>query len=113
MAHRGKLYFDEDMSAIVAAKLRKIGWDVLTTQQAGNSGKSDVAQLEYASREGRILVTRNYADFQEIHQQFLQKRKPHAGIIICFWRPDSQRMVEALIETLEKVSSQKSQTLLT
>jgi hypothetical protein len=101
------------MSAIVGAKLRKMGWDVLTTQQAGNSGEPDPAQLEYASREGRILVTRNYADFQDIHHQFLLEGRSHSGIIICFWRPEAQKMVEALIDALRRVSQQKPQNTLT
>ena len=97
-----KLYFDEDISVIWAVRLRKMGWDVLTTQQAGCSGKDDVDQLKFASQQNRILITRNYVDFQNIHEQILAEGKSHSGIIICFWRPEVQKMFEALISILEK-----------
>ena len=89
------------MSAIVAARLRKMGWDVLTTHQAGHAGESDEAQLEFAAQKGRILVTRNYADFQNLHRQFLEQGRSHSGIIICFWRLEVQRMIGALINVLQ------------
>jgi len=97
-----RLYFDEDMSSIVAARLRKIGWDILTTHQVGNSGIEDHDQLRFATQERRILVTRNYADFQALHEHFLNEGQTHTGIIVCFWRPEIQKMIEALVKTIQQ-----------
>ncbi len=47
----------------MALKLR--GYDVLTTREADKRGLTDIAQLEYASSEERILITHNIADFSK------------------------------------------------
>lgn len=96
-----KLYFDEDMSAILAARLRKAGWDVLTTHQAHRRSSDDQSQLQFATNQQRILVTRNYADFQRIHTDSLTAGASHAGIIICFWHPNPQKMQTKLLEVLK------------
>ncbi len=46
--HSVKLYFDEDVSSVLAARLRKAGWDVLTTHQARRCSDDDLNQLLYA-----------------------------------------------------------------
>ena len=99
--HSVKLYFDEDMSAILAARLRKTGWDVLTTHQARKRSSDDRSQLQFATSRQRILVTRNYADFQRIHADSLTAGESHAGIIICFWHPNPQKMQTKLLEVLK------------
>jgi uncharacterized protein with PIN domain len=102
---RPRLYLDEDISAIVAAKLRKLGYDILTTHQAGRCAASDASQLEFAAGLGRLLVTRNYADFQKLHEACLMEGKHHGGIVVCFWRPDAQVMLDRLVSLLDRHSS--------
>jgi uncharacterized protein with PIN domain len=107
-----KLYLDEDISAIVAGKLRRAGWDVLTTHQARRCASDDWAQLEYAAGQGRVLVTRNYADFLAIHRRFLELHKPHRGIIVCLWRPSAQVMIERLVAVLRSADPARWDNLL-
>lgn len=45
---RIKLYHDEDIPLSLADALRNRGVDVVTTQEAGNIGKSDEEQLIFA-----------------------------------------------------------------
>ena len=99
--HSVKLYFDEDMSAVLAARLRKAGWDVLTTHQARRRSSDDRSQLIFATSQRRVLITRNYADFQRIHADSLKADESHAGIIICFWNPIARKMQNKLLEVLK------------
>ena len=103
MLSRPKLYFDEDMSAILAARMRKAGWDVLTTHQARKRTSNDTEQLRFAAEQGRILITRNYADFLEIHTRCLESGQTHHGIIICFWRASAEAQGNNLLELLNRI----------
>jgi predicted nuclease of predicted toxin-antitoxin system len=58
-ARRLRLYTDEDIPSRAVAMLRAGGANVLTTAEAGNNGKDDTAQVAFAARKGRVLITRN------------------------------------------------------
>jgi predicted nuclease of predicted toxin-antitoxin system len=77
-----KLYLDEDVPLSFAQALLNRGVDAVTTQQAGNQGKSDVEQLLYATTEGRVIFTHNKKDFILLNNKFLQEKKEHFGIIL-------------------------------
>ena len=91
------------MSAILAAKMRKLGWDILTTHQAQRCASSDLAQLRFARQQGRVLVTRNYAHFMKLHNEFLESGESHAGIVVCFWRSSVELIHTRLVEALQKI----------
>ena len=112
MSARPKLYFDEDMSAIMAAKMRKAGWDVLTTHQAQRCASSDLAQLRFAREQARVLVTRNYAHFTQIHCDFLKTGETHAGIVVCFWRSSADLLCGRLVEVLQRIPAESWANLL-
>ncbi len=46
-------------------------------------GASDAEQLDYGTREGRALVTRNTRDFRRLARERIGEQHPHAGIIVC------------------------------
>jgi len=56
-----QLYADENFPFPVVEKLRDMGHDVITLQEAGYAGQSlpDETVLRYASDDGRILLTIN------------------------------------------------------
>lgn len=58
-----KLYFDEHLPTTLALMLQERGHDCLTTQAAGNVGRSDEDQLAYAAGERRVILTFNRNDF--------------------------------------------------
>ncbi len=66
----------------VAVGLRRRGFDVLTTVDAGNGGATDADQLAYAVHEGRCLFTFNRGDFANLHSQYLADGRHHAGILL-------------------------------
>ncbi len=65
-----RLYLDEHL-AHLAIPLRDQGYDVQSTQDAGNTGLNDEAQLAYAAREDRHLVTYNIQDFALIASEWI------------------------------------------
>jgi hypothetical protein len=77
-----RVYLDEDVHGAVAAGLRRRGFEVLTTIDAGRSGTSDAEQLEFAAAETRVLVTFNRGDFARLHADYLVSGRSHAGIVV-------------------------------
>jgi hypothetical protein len=83
MAEPIRLYLDEDAqrTALVRA-LRARQVDVLTANQANNTGIPDSAQLAFAASVNRIVFTLNRGDFVKLHVEHLQKGQDHCGIIV-------------------------------
>lgn len=80
-----RLYADEDaMARTVISGLRARGIDVTTVLDAGMSGEDDVAQLEYATEQGRVLYSFNVGHFCGLHTAFMSRSKSHAGIIVVY-----------------------------
>jgi uncharacterized protein DUF5615 len=61
-----------------------MGFDVLTTQEAGRSNQrlSDDTQLEFAASLGRAILTYNAIDFEPMAREWGALGKRHAGIIV-------------------------------
>lgn len=104
-----KLYLDENIPEAVGLALSLRGYDVLTTVEAGNKGKDDLFQLEFASSQGRLLFTFNVKDFVMLHLEFLKKGKPHKGIIVSkqiSTKESIDRLIRLILtSTEEKVSN--------
>ena len=83
-----KFYLDEDLSSLIAQRLRQKGIDAIGAHEAGKMQKSDREQLSHAAREGRCLVTRNARHFVDLARDALRRQEPHAGIVLC---PPSHR----------------------
>lgn len=77
-----RLYLDEMIPPHLARVLRQYGYDVVTAQEVGRLGKSDVEQLQYATIQGRAVLTFNIRDFTKLHQGWHEEGKPHGGIIV-------------------------------
>ena len=80
------LYADENFPRPVVLALRQLGYDVLTSQEAGqaNRGVPDPDVLAFAASSGRAVLTINRQDFIRLHRQ----RPDHAGIVVCTADPD-------------------------
>ncbi len=77
-----KLYLVEHLTPILAKMLRERGIDCLTTQEAGNIGLPDEAQLTYARSHRRVLMTFDRKDFLSLAKQWAELGQPHAGIVL-------------------------------
>ncbi len=94
-----QIYADEDAcERAVINGLRKRGIDVLTTMAAGNAGKSDEEQLEFAAAQRRCIYTFNVRDFARLHGEFLSQGRDHAGIVMI---PDQRYSVGEKIRRRE------------
>lgn len=62
--------------------LRAAGFDAISTPEAGRLSESDISQLEWAAREGRVLLTFNVSDFARLHFDWLTQGRHHAGLIV-------------------------------
>jgi len=62
------LYIDEDaLHRGAVAAFRSAGFDCLTVNEAGMSGRTDEDQLVFAAARGRVIFTKNTADFQQLN----------------------------------------------
>lgn len=55
---------------------------MLTANEAGRVGVPDSEQLIFASVQNRVVFTFNRGDFIQLHTEFLQQNRVHAGIIV-------------------------------
>lgn len=76
-----RIYSNENFPVEVVQGLRELGYDVLTTHDAGRSGQriSDEEVLAFAIAEKRAVLTINRKDFKRLHRV----NPSHFGIIIC------------------------------
>jgi hypothetical protein len=77
----GRLYSNENFPLPVVERLRALGHDVLTIQEAGKADQAlpDEEVLAFASREQRALLTLNRLHFIRLHRQ----QPGHAGIVVA------------------------------
>ena len=74
-----KLLVDEDSQAqLLVTLLKKAGHNVVTVNEARLSGEDDSIVFNYARREERLVLTRNYDDFQELHEA----NPDHSGVLV-------------------------------
>ena len=76
------LYLDEHVQFALKEALKTRGVNILTTQEAGNIGKSDVSQVLFASENGRVLLSYNKRHFAKLHYEWMTRKRPHRGIIL-------------------------------
>ena len=91
-------YLDEHVQLALAEALRARGVDVLTTQEAGNMGLTDMRQLAFATENKRSLFSYNKGHFARIHYQWMNIHRPHGGIIIS-----DQLMIGPVLRRLMKL----------
>lgn len=65
-----RLFADENFPWPAVQALRRLGHDVVSVDDIGRSGQrwSDPEVLEFARKEGRILLTLNRKDFLRLHR---------------------------------------------
>ena len=96
------LYCNENFPRKLVESLRKMGHNVLTSQEAGNANQRipDSEVLAFAVKSGRILLTLNRRDFIALHQQ----GPDHAGVIVCTQNPDIDEQAEQIHSALQETT---------
>ncbi|MCL4204180.1 MAG: DUF5615 family PIN-like protein [Pirellulaceae bacterium] len=86
-----RYHLDEHLDPAIAAGLRRRGVDVTTTVEAGLSGASDFEQLAFATRNHRVLVTRD-TDFLALSAEGMS----HGGI--AFWHSRHRSVGQLILD---------------
>lgn len=87
-----RIYLDEDTAAGLLCKpLRAAGHDISDAITAGMTGESDAVQLADAIGQGRVFLTHNYEDFQDLHDLIAVARGAHRGVLVIRKDNDSAR----------------------
>ena len=85
-----KLLADEDSKAkILMARLASAGHDVVSTQTIGIDSVSDSEVFEIARELGRVILTRNPADYKTEHEQ--NKKPGHPGVLAIYEEAEVQK----------------------
>ena len=101
-----RLYLDEDVSVFVAQLLRPHGFEVLPTRDAQNLGRSDAAQLDFATEHQWTLLTHNRCDFEQLHEAALRDQRLHAGILIASRRASDFELARRIMTLLNTFTAE-------
>lgn len=100
-----KALVDEQLSSLIASRLRESGYDVIAVTERGDLvGSNDRIVLEVASAEGRAVITNNVKDFRPLAAERLAKGRTHPGLIfVPSKRTRTRAAVATLATAIEKV----------
>jgi hypothetical protein len=101
-----RLALDEMFSPQIAAELVKRGHDVVAVAaDPGLVGLPDAQVLEWATDQGRCLVTENVKDYEVLRRLSAAQGRTHAGLLYCGPRrfPRDRRFVGALVGALDQL----------
>jgi hypothetical protein len=77
-----KFYADTHIAGAITSQLRNRGIDVVRCEEVGLANASDPEHLQYATDEGRIIITHD-DDFLKLDKDWRAQGKKHAGILYC------------------------------
>jgi hypothetical protein len=94
------LFADENFPLPVVLKLRQLGHDVLTIQEAGlaNQSVEDDVVLSFAHSDNRAVLTINRKHFIRLHNAEFE----HSGIIACTFDPDFEGQADRIHRELNE-----------
>lgn len=98
-----RLLLDEMIGPRVAKALRERGHDVeAVVELTALRGLADEPVLQHAAATDRVLVTRNIADFAQLHQRWQVDARAHAGLLFITESafPQNRNLVGALVSAL-------------
>jgi hypothetical protein len=73
-----RVYVDDDsVDAVLLRLLRRDGHDVQIPADVGLPGSSDQVHLAHAIRDLRAMLTRNYRDFEDLHDLVVSAATGH------------------------------------
>jgi predicted nuclease of predicted toxin-antitoxin system len=98
------VYLDEDVDVLVATFLCSRGFETTTAHQAGQLGKTDAEQLEYAVSQKAAILTHNRTDFENLAREYFEQDRLHRGIIIAVRNP-YQEVVRRLLTILNRTTA--------
>lgn len=87
-----KLYLDDDSITLALVNLlRQAKYDVLVPKEVGTQGSDDAVHFLLAIRTGRVLLSHNHDDFQNLHKLVTGAGGRHPGILMIRRDNDTRR----------------------
>jgi predicted nuclease of predicted toxin-antitoxin system len=87
-----RFYLDDDVAGqLLASALRKAGHDVVLPADVGLAGSEDAVHFAFAVRQQRVLLSRNYTDFENLHDLVVAVQGHHPGLFIIRRDDDPRR----------------------
>ncbi len=104
-----RFYSNENFPLPVVIRLRALGHDVLTIQEAGRADQAlpDKDVLEFATKENRAVLTLNRLHFIRLHQA----QPNHAGIVVCKFDADFAAQAERVHQAVTGLESLAGQLI--
>jgi predicted nuclease of predicted toxin-antitoxin system len=103
-----RIYLDDDIaSPVLTQLLRKARLDVTHPTDSGLRGADDPVHLTYAIRNDCVLLSRNYRDFENLHNLIIAARGHHPGILIVRRDNDPKRNLThaGIIQAIKKLTA--------
>lgn len=95
-----RLLVDEHINPVVAAQLRRKGYDVISVHEGEKVSQPDHEVLELAVAQRRAIVTYNIVDFEALAAQWFGRGLSHSGIVLVHEKTIPQRSVGRLVRAL-------------
>lgn len=105
------LYLDEDVSVLIAKLIRSRAYVALTTLEAGQVGRSDAEQLDFATQRQMTILTHNRDDFVLLAGEYTAAGRHHAGIIVAI-RRSPYDVALRLLRLMDQVSAEEMENQL-
>ena len=87
-----RLYLDDDLAwPLLTSLLRKAGHDVCLPADMGAAGAKDPVHLSHAVRQARVCLTRDYSDYQLLHNLIMVVGGHHPGILVVRQENDRKK----------------------
>ncbi len=103
-----RLLLDEMLSPVIAEQLVAAGLDVLAVSaHPVLRGIGDADLLDWATADGRTLVTDNVRDFAPLHASWAAQGRMHAGLIFISSKsyPQDRARIGRIVATLKARAS--------
>jgi predicted nuclease of predicted toxin-antitoxin system len=102
-----RFYANENYPLPVVEELRRLGHDVVTTQELGKAGLKipDEEVLEAAIAMNRAVITHNKTDFIRLHSW----QPNHCGIVVCTSDTDFIALAHRIHDALSQAGSVRGQ----
>lgn len=105
-----RLYLDDDSAdPHLVRLLRNAGHEVRVPADVNMSGQSDSVHLTHAIRDNWICLTRNFDDFEDLHNLVLESGGHHPGIVIVRQDNDPTRdlTLKGIVRALRRLEDSR------
>ena len=87
-----RIYLDDDSIELLLIRfLRQGRHDVQLPADVALRGSDDAVHLTHSIHEDRVMITRNYRDFENLHNLIAEAKGHHSGMLVVRRDNDARR----------------------